>query len=648
MANDFPPAVQRDQRFWKDRWLSYALAVLVFSGYLFFFAFAYWLAFAFRYDFNFEHRAMALCYQSIAWVVLLKSIIFFWHRHFNNRYYYTGFRDALVLFKSAVTASIGIFLLSHYVFEIHLPRTVPVLDGILTFFLIGSVRFGLRILRQELIPKFSKYPSRKTLIIGANFHGASLAHELHTHPKLGYKIAGFVSIHEHKIGQQIGYVPILGHVDELENVMLRYGIQEVLTSPDVLNGKQMRAAMTLCQRYNVRVRIVPSMENRLGSDCIPMRDIKIEDLLRREPVELDDTIIKKLLTGKRVLVTGAGGSIGSEICRQIIKFQPQELFILGRGENRIFFLEHELKLLGFEGRLFPVIADVTNMDRMEQVFQQAVPDVVFHAAAHKHVPLMEANITEAVHNNIRGTKTMADLAHRHKVATFVLISTDKAVNPTSVMGASKHLAERYVQAMSRNSKTQFITTRFGNVLGSNGSVVPIFKKQIALGGPITITDFRMTRYFMTIPEAAQLVLQAAAMGSGGEIFVLDMGEPVKIVDLAKDLIRLAGLPETAIDIIETGMRPGEKLYEELYFDSETAIKTSHKKLRCASHRKFDLAMVEEQIAMILNTSQLRPETIRAALQDIIEEYNPHEVQSQAAERPKISLYTEEESVRRAG
>ncbi len=288
---------------------------------------------------------------------------------------------------------------------------------------------------------------------------------------------------------------------------------------------------------------------------------------------------------------------------------------------------------------------------MEQVFQQATLDVVFHAAAHKHVPLMEVNISEAINNNVRGTKNVADLAHRHNVSTFVLISTDKAVNPTSMMGASKHMAERYVQAMSRYSKTAFITTRFGNVLGSNGSVVPIFRKQIARGGPITITDFRMTRYFMTIPEASQLVLQAAAMGRGGEIFVLDMGDPVKILDLAKDLIRLTGLPENAIEIVETGMRPGEKLFEELYFDSEKAIKTSHKKLRCASHRKFDLKQVEEQIDILLNISQSRPEALRMALQDIIEEYHPDFELSSAIippGRPKISIYTEEETTRIAG
>lgn len=634
----------------RRRFSPYLYSAIVFAGYVFFFTLAYWLAFAFRFDFDFKHKSFAMFYNSAAWVVLLKTGVFFWHRHFNNYCFYASFRDFLVLIKSSLISSVGIFVLAHYFFDLNLPRTVPVLDGLFTICLIGAVRFGWRTLRQELLPRITKYPYRKTLIIGANYQGASLAHELYSYPKLGYRIIGFVSIHEKKIGQLIGHVPILGHINELERILGQHGIQEVLTSSEVLDGKQMREVMTICQNRNIRIRIVPSMENRLGNECLPMRDIKIEDLLKREPIRLDDTIIKKMLTGQSVLVTGAGGSIGSEICRQIIKYHPKALYVLGRGENRIFFLEQELRRSGFEGDLISIIADVASEERMEQVFRQSAPHVVFHAAAHKHVPLMESNISEAINNNIRGTKNIADLAHKYQVSTFVLISTDKAVNPTSIMGASKHMAERYVQTLSRNSRTKFITTRFGNVLGSNGSVVPIFRKQIALGGPITITDFRMTRYFMTIPEASQLVLQAAAMGVGGEIFVLDMGEPVLILDLAKDLIRLSGLSENAIEICETGMRPGEKLYEELYFDSEKAIRTMHPKLRCATHRYFDITQVEEQIRTLLDASIQRPETVRRILQEMIDEYQPGTDldANRDSDRPRISLYAEGESVRKAG
>jgi FlaA1/EpsC-like NDP-sugar epimerase len=506
------------------------------------------------------------------------------------------------------------------------------------------VRFGWRFFRQEVLSHFRKTNQKKTLIIGADHSGVSLANELEEHPELGYSITGFISMHEWKKGRLIGQIPVLGYIDQLENVLLINKIKEVLTLSGIITGDKLRNVISTCKKLNIRLRIVPPIESRLGGQTVPIREVAIEDLLKRSPVMLDESSIGKLLSKKTVLVTGAGGSIGSEICRQIIRFQPEMLLILGRGENRIFFLEKELHTLGYQGQLVPVIANITNSVRMEQVFNRYKPEVIFHAAAHKHVPLMEANIAEAVDNNVKGTKIVADLAGKYEAQHFVLVSTDKAVNPTSVMGATKHLAERYVHSLSKLSKTKFVVTRFGNVLGSAGSVVPIFRQQIAAGGPITITDCRMTRYFMTIPEASQLVLQAAAIGDGGEIFVLDMGEPVRILDLAKDLIRLSGLPENAIEISEVGMRPGEKLYEELYFDSEKAVRTSHPKLRCATHRRFDRNTVNSQISEIIemqnsvdcNTS-IR---IQQKLHELIQEYqNDMEVSSiiqpQETEQPSI-------------
>jgi FlaA1/EpsC-like NDP-sugar epimerase len=326
-----------------------------------------------------------------------------------------------------------------------------------------------------------------------------------------------------------------------------------------------------------------------------MRDINIDDHLRRESVMLDEDNIRGLIEGRTVMVTGAGGSIGSEICRQVVKYAPETLILLGKDK-----------------------------DRMQQVFQLHKPDMVFHAAAHKHVPLMEVNVGQAVKNNVLGTKLVADLAHEFGADGFVLVSTDKAVHPTSVMGATKHIAERYVHALSQESSTRFIVTRFGNVLGSHGSVVPLFQKQIRNGGPITITDPEMTRYFMSIPEASRLVLQAAAMGRGGEIFVLDMGSPVKIVDLAHDLIRLAGLPRGAIDIVFTGIRPGEKLYEELYFEEEETLPTDHPRLRSAYHRPYDIAKVEETIHRFEESLYGPEEVVRQLLKQAIPEYQmPH-------------------------
>ena len=608
----------------------------VFGAYLCLFGMAYWLAFAFRYDFDLDNPGMQNCYRSIVWVVMLKAAVFFLHRHFHSWGLYATFKDFQVLFKSSFFSSIGIFVASHYVLGIHLPRTVPVLDCIFTVVSIGIIRYSWRALRREILPRLLNKKRKNVLLIGANEHGVLLAHELYDRPELGYQILGFISTHERKVGRYIAQIPILGHVDDLPELLAAYEIQDVLLLQGVLNGDSMRNVMSICQKKSVRLRIVPPMETRLGGTSLSIRDINIEDLLRRKQVSLDDSIIENMLAGKKVLVTGAGGSIGSEICRQIIRFNPETLVILGRGENRIFFLENELQRVGYHGNLVPVIADVTNESRMQQVFQQVRPDVVFHAAAHKHVPLMEINPSEAIRNNVLGTKIVSDLAEQFDVATFVLISTDKVVNPTSVMGASKHLAERYVHSLASKSKTKFVVTRFGNVLGSAGSVVPIFRRQIIDGGPITVTDFRMTRYFMTIPEASQLVLQAAAMGNGGEIFVLDMGEPVRIVDLAKDLIRLSGLSEESIEIRETGMRPGEKLYEELYFDSEKAIPTSHPKLRCAYHRKFECNIVDTQIHDLLNLIN-DSSKIQAKLCELIEEYRPQTETIPFSVKPKPDL-----------
>jgi len=353
---------------------------------------------------------------------------------------------------------------------------------------------------------------------------------------------------------------------------------------------------------------------------VPIRDIEISDLLRREPVELDAKAIGQLVEGRVIMVTGAGGSIGSEICRQIVRFNPKTLLLVGRGENRIFEIDRELALLGKSTQIRTLIGDVADEPRMRQLFEMYQPEVIFHAAAHKHVPLMEQNVGEAVKNNVFGTKCLADLADEFHAERFVLISTDKAVHPTSVMGATKHLAERYVHALSNESRTRFVVTRFGNVLGSAGSVVPIFQDQIRRGGPITVTHPDMTRFFMTIPEASQLVLQAASMGEGGEIFVLQMGKPVKIVDLAKDLIRLSGLPDDAIDIVFTTTRPGEKLYEELYFEQEVMMETSHPKLQIAYHRPVSSIEVQEEITSLLPLCH-GPETLlREKLHDLIPEF----------------------------
>ncbi|MGL4595212.1 MAG: polysaccharide biosynthesis protein [Thermoguttaceae bacterium] len=611
---------------------------LVMVVYIAMFALSYWFAYGFRFDFDTDNPGWNRIYGTIGWVLAIKTAVFFYHRHFHCCGLYATFKDGKAIVKSSIFASAAVLIFLNFFTQIPIPRSIIFQDCVITICLIGMVRMSWRLIRQEIVSRFTWQHRRRVLIIGANHDGLLLAQDIADHPELEYKVVGFLSVHEWKIGQQIGQIPVVGLIGEMESVIRRHSIQDVLILPGILTGDLVRNVMDQCQKQKVRLRIIPAIETQLGNASIPMRDIRIEDLLKRAPVKLDDSIIENMLSEKTVLVTGAGGSIGSEICRQIIRFGPEKLLILGRGENRIFFLEQELKRSGFAGTLIPLICDVTNEWRMEQIFQKYRPENIFHAAAHKHVPLMESNVGEAIINNIKGTKIVSDLANKFSASTFVLVSTDKAVNPTSVMGATKHLAERYVHSLAGRSKTKFIVTRFGNVLGSAGSVVPIFKKQIAAGGPITITDRRMTRYFMTIPEASQLVLQASAMGIGGEIFVLDMGEPVRILDLAKDMIRLSGLSENAIEIRETGMRPGEKLYEELYFESEKAIRTSHPKLRCASHRRFEWHLVESQLVKLFEMVRSPDTVIRTELQNLISEYQPelHSVPFQ----PVLAIFPE--------
>ncbi|MCL2623225.1 MAG: polysaccharide biosynthesis protein, partial [Planctomycetaceae bacterium] len=580
---------------------------------------------------------------TLFWVVAIKLVVFYVNRHCHDIWYYATAKNIQQLVLSAGITGILIFAFKAVVMpEVLLPRSIPVLDAILTVCFIGGLRLSLRFFHDEIRPRFANRDCKNTLLVGANHEGGKLAYSIHSYPDLGFKIIGFITIHPEKVKMLLGNIPVLGHLDDIQDVVKKHRVTDILVIAGILSGPKMRELSIACKSAGLNLRIVPQGDTRLGNRSIPIRDINIDDLLKRDPIRLDDSKIRELVQGRRVLVTGGGGSIGSEICRQLIRFHPENLLILGRGENRIFFLERELNELNYCTGITPIIADVTNADRMNNVFDEFRPEVVFHAAAHKHVPLMEANVSEAIRNNIYGTKVVADLADEYETKTFVLVSTDKAVNPTSIMGTTKHIAERYVHTMSQVSSTRFIVTRFGNVLGSAGSVVPIFREQIKLGGPITITDERMTRFFMTIPEASQLVLQAAAMGNGGEIFVLDMGDPVKIVDLAKDMIRLAGLPENAIEIRFTGLRPGEKLYEELYFDSETTLETAHPKLRAAQHRSFPIDVVRKQIdtlcTLLDNVSQT---DLRHCLKEYVPEYKPFQDQADVPSDASSAIITKD-------
>ena len=475
-------------------------------------------------------------------------------------------------------------------------------------------------------PKYRQIQRKKNkvLIVGAGDAGAMLLREIERYHIANRQVVGFIDDDKNKTGKILLGVKVLGTRNELVKIASEKGIDEIIIAMPSVKGKEIKAIISICKETNCKLTILPGLYEIIeGKVSISqLRPVDIEDLLGRDPVKLDTTAVKEYLAGKIVLITGAGGSIGSEIVRQVAKMQPKKLLLLGKGENSIYEITQELKINCPEVKTVPIIADIRDKERIKAIMDYFKPQVVFHAAAHKHVPLMEYQPAEAVRNNILGTKVVADEAAAHNVETFVMISTDKAVNPTSVMGCTKRVAEMYVQSMNKNSGTRFVAVRFGNVLGSRGSVIPLFKKQIAKGGPVTVTHPDMKRYFMTIPEASQLVLQAGAMAKGGEVFVLDMGEPVRIYDLAKDLITLSGLiPDKDIEIKITGLRPGEKLFEELLSAEDGTEKTTHKKIFTARIKEIDKAGLDKEISKILEITD--GEEVVAALQKIVPTYTPN-------------------------
>ncbi|MEP6754613.1 MAG: nucleoside-diphosphate sugar epimerase/dehydratase, partial [Chthonomonadales bacterium] len=471
-----------------------------------------------------------------------------------------------------------------------MPRSLPFLDGMLSLFAAGGFRMLVR-MEQHTLREHHAADAKRVLVIGASLAGQMLVRELQTKPILGLRPIGFVDGDSNKHDLRIANLPVFGGYDMLTEVIKDQHVDQVIIALPNASGKEIRELLQACDKAGVPARTVPSLSSIIDDtvSVSQLRNVDIEDLLRREPIQTDVESVRKLINGKRVLITGAGGSIGSELCRQVLNFGPADLGLLGHGENSIFEIDNELRRIVErkessstvrKTQIHPFIADVRLPNRIRTVISEFRPDVIFHAAAHKHVPLMELNPTEAISNNVFGTKNMLDAALEFKVENFVMISTDKVVNPTNVMGASKRAAEMLVLKAASQSGRNYVAVRFGNVLGSRGSVVPTFKKQIASGGPVRVSHPDMKRFFMTIPEAVQLVLQSSVLGSGGEVFMLDMGEPIKIVDLAKDLIELSGLELGAdIDIVYSGIRPGEKLVEELFIKGETYQPTKHEKVR---------------------------------------------------------------------
>ena len=601
-----------------------------------------WMAMLLRFEFEIPQRMLGNYINAVALIVAAKVLVFYLVGHFHGWYRYVTFSDLLALCKASAMAAIVVAAVNESSLFDRLPRSVMLLDLLLTVVATGALRSSWRLYDERTFLLAPTSDIENALMVGVRAQDGKLAHLINSQRESGIRVKGLVALGNYPNGARFGTLRFLGSIDRIHSLSQKHNCSLVLVTSNALNGVELRELISTCNEHNLRVRILPQLDEVLqGADHIPLRELNIDDLLRRAPAKLDSDRIEKTVTGKRVLVTGAGGSIGSEICRQLIQFRPSEIVLLGRGENRIFSIARELKQTTDQTKLTPVIADVTNEVSMRQCFSNYQPELVFHAAAHKHVHLMEHHVIDAVINNAQGTRVTANLAIEFGVERFVLISTDKAVNPTSVMGCSKQLAERVIQARANTSDTVFGVVRFGNVLGSNGSVIPIFQEQIRKGGPITVTDPSMTRFFMSIPEASQLVLQAGSMCSGGEVFCLDMGEPIKIVDLAKDLIRLSGLPENSIEIEFIGARTGEKLYEELYFDEEATIKTEHEKVRAAHQRPYEGVHIDTALdSMIEMQGSATNEELKDHLKELIPEYQ----RPASLEQPKVSLSVHTQTV----
>lgn len=565
------------------------------------------------------------------WTAVLINVVFYLilaiHFHLYNKINrYTSIRET-ILHMFVLTAS---FLLASII-------AIPFVDSIsfrfmlLTYIFSIAVIPGSRIMWRIFIEHNEKRQGNgkksnrkvRTLIVGAGEGGSIYIKSLNRQDS-DVEFVGIVDDKSSKQGLFLYDIPVLGKISDLPKIVQEREIEQITIAIPSLKKEELERIIELARQTKAQINRMPSLEKIMTGKykVNELQEIDVIDLLGREEVELDLTQLGQQLTGKKILVTGAGGSIGSEISRQLIRFSPKELLLLGHGENSIYQINRELKNYSTEVKITPLIADIQDRDRIFQVMRTYQPDIVYHAAAHKHVPLMEYNPREAVKNNIYGTKNVAEAAKENDVETFVMISTDKAVNPPNIMGASKRIAEMIVTGLNEENKTSFVAVRFGNVLGSSGSVIPLFKEQIKKGGPVTVTDFRMTRYFMTIPEASRLVLQAGALAKGGEIFVLDMDEPVKILDLAKKMIQLSGQTEEEIKIIESGIRPGEKLFEELMTSDEATHQEVYEKIFIGKVENLPLESVMSFVSSLddLTNKELKEQLLAFANHDLDDIY----------------------------
>ncbi|MBN2062435.1 MAG: polysaccharide biosynthesis protein [Deltaproteobacteria bacterium] len=617
--------------------------ILIFIFDIIFVAFSWYFANLLRYNFYLSQETLSTLQRILPLIVIVKILCLYLFDLYQGMWRYTSLTDLFSILKATTLASLVIIMLTLFVHRFGgFSRSVYIIDWGLTLFLIAGSRLAIRLyfwlgvgdqsaglLRGSFPSSFlSNHKGKRLLIIGAGDCGEKISREIHDNPSLGYSVMGFIDDDSVKTGRRIHGIPILGDRNQIRTFSEQLDIKELLIAMPSVSSKDMREIVSLCGESGIPFKTVPGMgeiiDGRVSVKAI--RDVSYRDLLGREPVILDETRIAGYLKGKRILITGAGGSIGSELCRQVCRFSPETVILYERAESPLYDIELELKD-GFPHiKIAQKLADILDPVQLEKAFEEESPQVVFHAAAYKHVPMLEMNPWEAISNNVIGTRNVIDISRKFNIDRFVLVSTDKAVRPANVMGASKRLAELLVQAQNGCgiSKTRFMTVRFGNVVGSVGSVVPLFKKQIEKGGPVTVTHPEITRYFMTIPEACQLILQAGSMGEGGEIFILDMGIPIKIADMAEDLIRLSGFePYEDIEIKYIGLRPGEKLYEELITEGEGIVETSHKKIMVLRGAACEPDILNRTLDnMMKYVSNQDGEGIRGVLKDMLPEYNP--------------------------
>ena len=581
-----------------------------------------------RFDLNIskippEYARAAL--EFLPYYILASLVIFFLARMYSTMWSVAGVREAL-----HVVAACGLASLVQIAGMVLLQLSVPRSFFLVSFAALCAEELGIRLSYRVVISLFgnhSKKAAKRIMIVGAGTSGSVILKEMTTSSLVNGCVVCFVDDDKNKAGKFLNGVPVAGNRNDIPRLAVEYKIDEIYIAIPSASAKERKAIIEICRETGCQVKILPGIYQLINGEVsiAKLRNVEIEDLLGRDPIRVNLDEIMGYVSGKVVLVTGGGGSIGSELCRQVASHNPKQLIIFDIYENNAYDIQLELKEKYPDLDLVVLIGSVRNTHRIETVFKKYRPDIVYHAAAHKHVPLMEDSPNEAIKNNVFGTYKTAKAADKYGTKRFVLISTDKAVNPTNIMGASKRMCEMVVQMMNARSKTDFVAVRFGNVLGSNGSVIPLFKKQIEQGGPVTVTHPDIIRYFMTIPEAVSLVLQAGAYAKGGEIFVLDMGEPMKILDLAKNLIRLSGYtPDVDIPIVFTGLRPGEKLYEELLMNEEGMQDTPNKLIHIGKPIEFDMERFEEQLEELYVTANEDGDGIREDVMRIVGTYHPAE------------------------